>query len=102
MILLIAKGTISGKIAKTVFVEMWKSDDSPEKIVKDKGLVQITDTGAIESVVDEVIANNPKAVDEYRAGKKKAIGSLVGQVMKLTKGKANPQLVNKLLADKLA
>ena len=81
---------------------MFENSYSPEKIVNDKGLVQITDTGAIESVVAEVIANNPKAVDEYRAGKKKAIGSLVGQVMKLTKGKANPQLVNKLLADKLA
>ena len=101
MILLIAKGTISGKIAKTVFAEMWKSADLPEKIVKDKGLVQITDTGAIESVVAEVIANNPKAVEEYRAGKKKALGALVGQVMKLTKGKANPQLVNQLLTKNL-
>lgn len=101
MILLIAKGTISGKIAKTVFAEMWKSADSPEKIVKDKGLVQITDTGAIESVVAEVIAKNPKAVEEYRAGKKKALGALVGQVMKLTKGKANPQLVNQLLTKNL-
>ena len=101
MILLIAKGTISGKIAKTVFAEMWKCADSPEKIVKDKGLVQITDTGAIEGVIAEVIAKNPKAVEEYRAGKKKAIGALVGQVMKLTKGKANPQLVNQLLAKKL-
>ena len=101
MILLIQKGTISGKIAKTVFVEMWKSQDSPEKIVKDKGLVQITDTSAIEKIVDEVIANNQKAVEEYRAGKKKAIGSLVGQIMKATKGKANPQMVNELLAKKL-
>ncbi|MBR0103267.1 MAG: Asp-tRNA(Asn)/Glu-tRNA(Gln) amidotransferase GatCAB subunit B, partial [Selenomonadaceae bacterium] len=101
MIKLIANGTISGKIAKTVFVEMWKSPDSPEKIVKDKGLVQITDTGAIEGVIDEVIAKNPKAVEEYRGGKKKAIGALVGQVMKLTRGKANPQLVNQLLAKKL-
>lgn len=101
MILLIEKGTISGKIAKTVFVEMWKSKDSAEKIVKDKGLVQITDTGAIEKVIDEVIANNPKAVEEYRGGKKKAVGALVGQVMKLTKGKANPQMVNQLLAKKL-
>ncbi len=101
MILLIQKGTISGKIAKTVFVEMWKSADSPEKIVKDKGLVQITDTSAIEKIVDEVIANNQKAVEEYRAGKKKAIGSLVGQIMKATKGKANPQMVNELLAKKL-
>ena len=101
MILLIAKGTISGKIAKTVFAEMWKCADSPEKIVKDKGLVQITDTSAIEGVVAEVIAKNPKAVEEYRAGKKKALGALVGQVMKLTKGKANPQLVNQLLMKNL-
>lgn len=101
MIQLIAQGTISGKIAKTVFVEMWKSPDSPEKIVKDKGLVQITDSGAIEGVIDEVIAKNPKAVEEYRGGKKKALGALVGQVMKLTKGKANPQIVNQLLAKKL-
>ena len=101
MILLIEKGTISGKIAKSVFVEMWKSPDSPEKIVKDKGLVQITDTGAIEKIVDEVIEKNPKAVEEYRGGKKKAVGALVGQVMKLTKGKANPQMVNELLAKKL-
>ena len=101
MIQLIDKGTISGKIAKTVFVEMWKSPDSPEKIVKDKGLVQITDTSAIEGIVDEVIAKNPKAVEEYKAGKKKAIGALVGQIMKATKGKANPQMVNQLLAKKL-
>lgn len=101
MILLIQKGTISGKIAKTVFVEMWKSQDSPEKIVKDKGLVQITDTAEIEKIVDEIISKNPKAVEEYRAGKKKAIGSLVGQIMKATKGKANPQMVNQLLAKKL-
>ena len=101
MIQLIAKGTISGKIAKTVFAEMWKSPASPAQIVKDKGLVQITDTGAIEGVIDEVIAKNPKAVEEYRGGKKKAIGALVGQVMKLTRGKANPQLVNQLLAKKL-
>ena len=101
MILLIEKGTISGKIAKTVFVEMWKSKDSAEKIVKDKGLVQITDTGAIEKVIDEVIEKNPKAVEEYRGGKKKAVGALVGQVMKLTKGKANPQMVNQLLTKKL-
>ena len=101
MIALIDKGTISGKIAKTVFVEMWSSADSPEKIVKDKGLVQITDTSAIEGIVDEVIAKNPKAVAEYKSGKKKAIGALVGQIMKATKGKANPQMVNQLLTKKL-
>ena len=102
MIGLIMKDTISGKIAKKVFKEMWTNEDDPEKIVKDKGLVQITDTGAIEAAVDAAIAANPKAVAEYKGGKKKAIGALVGQVMKATRGKANPQMVNKMLAEKLA
>ncbi len=102
MIGLIMKDTISGKIAKKVFKEMWTNEDDPEKIVKDKGLVQITDTGAIETAVDAAIAANPKAVEEYKGGKKKAIGALVGQVMKATRGKANPQMVNKMLAEKLA
>lgn len=102
MIGLIMKDTISGKIAKKVFKEMWTNEDDPEKIVKDKGLVQITDTGAIEAAVDAAIAANPKAVEEYKGGKKKAIGALVGQVMKATRGKANPQMVNKMLAEKLA
>ncbi|MBR2216061.1 MAG: Asp-tRNA(Asn)/Glu-tRNA(Gln) amidotransferase subunit GatB [Selenomonadaceae bacterium] len=101
MILLIMKNTISGKIAKTVFQEMWTNPASPEQIVNDKGLVQITDTGAIEKIVDEVIANNPKAVADFQGGNKKAIGALVGQVMKASKGKANPQMVNKLIAEKL-
>lgn len=101
MIGLIMKDTISGKIAKKVFKEMWTNEDDPEKIVKDKGLVQITDTGAIEAAVDAAIAANPKAVAEYKGGKKKAIGALVGQVMKATRGKANPQMVNKMLAEKL-
>lgn len=102
MIGLIMKDTISGKIAKKVFKEMWTNEDDPEKIVKDKGLVQITNTGAIEAAVDAAIAANPKAVAEYKGGKKKAIGALVGQVMKATRGKANPQMVNKMLAEKLA
>ena len=102
MIGLIMKDMISGKIAKKVFKEMWTNEDEPEKIVKDKGLVQITDTGAIEAAVDAAIAANPKAVEEYKGGKKKAIGALVGQVMKATRGKANPQMVNKMLAEKLA
>ena len=102
MIVLIMKDTISGKIAKKVFKEMWTNEDDPEKIVKDKGLVQITDTGAIEAAVGAAIAANPKAVEEYKGGKKKAIGALVGQVMKATRGKANPQMVNKMLAEKLA
>ena len=102
MIGLIMKDTISGKIAKKVFKEMWTNEDEPEKIVKDKGLVQITDTGAIEAALDAAIAANPKAVEEYKGGKKKAIGALVGQAMKATRGKANPQMVNKMLAEKLA
>ena len=101
MIGLISKGTISSKIAKKVFEEMWKSPDSPEKIVKDKGLVQITDTKAIEEIVDKVIEANQKAVEDYKSGNKKAIGPLVGQVMKQSKGKANPQTVNQILAQKL-
>lgn len=101
MINLISKGTISSKIGKKVFEEMWNSPDEPEKIVKDKGLVQITDTKEIEAIVDAVIAANPKAVADYQGGNKKAIGALVGQVMKQSKGKANPGMVNQLLAAKL-
>lgn len=101
MIQMITKGTISSKIAKTVFEEMWTSKDAPEEIVKAKGLVQITDTKAIEEIVDKVIADNPKPVEDYKSGNKKAIGALVGQVMKQSKGKANPQMVNQLLAQKL-
>ncbi len=101
MIQMITKGTISSKIAKTVFEEMWTSKDAPEEIVKAKGLVQITDTKAIEEIVDKVIADNPKPVEDYKGGNKKAIGALVGQVMKQSKGKANPQMVNQLLAKKL-
>ena len=102
MLALIEKGTISSKIAKKVFAEMWTSSDAPEKIVEDKGLVQITDTKAIEAIVDAVIAANPKPVADYKSGNKKALGALVGQVMKQSKGKANPQMVNRLLADKLS
>ncbi len=101
MLKLLDEGTISGKIAKTVFEEMFKTGKDPEAIVKEKGLVQISDESAIEAVVDEVIAANPKSVGDYRSGKEKALGFLVGQVMKATKGKANPGLVNKLLKQKL-
>lgn len=97
MIALIAKGTISGKIAKQVIVDMWQTGKDPEKIVEEKGLVQISDTGAIEAIVIEVIENNPKSVEDYKSGKGKAIGFLVGQIMRQTKGRANPALVNELL-----
>jgi len=99
MIGLIEKGTISGKIAKTVFREMLETGKSPQSIVEEKGLVQINDEGAIKAVVEKVVANNPQSVADFKAGKEKAIGFLVGQVMKETKGKANPGLVNKLIVD---
>lgn len=98
---LIAKGTISGKIAKKVLPEMWSSGKSADDVVKEQGLVQITDTGAIEEIVKSVIAANPQSVADYKAGKKKAIGFLVGQVMKQTKGRANPGVVNQLLTKNL-
>lgn len=99
MIGLIEKGTISGKIAKTVFKEMLETGKDPQAIVEEKGLVQINDEGAIKGIVEQVVANNPQSVADYQAGKKKAIGFLVGQVMKETKGKANPGLVNKLIIE---
>jgi len=101
MIALIQKGTISGKIAKTVFDVMFKEGGEPEKIVAEKGLVQISDTGAIEAAVDKILAANPKAVEDIKGGKPQGMGFLVGQIMKETKGKANPQMVNEILKKKL-
>jgi len=97
MIALIEKGTISGKIAKKVIVGMWETGKDAEKIVEEQGLVQISDTGAIEEIVKTVIANNPKPVEDFKSGNGKAIGFLVGQVMKESKGRANPGMVNELL-----
>jgi aspartyl-tRNA(Asn)/glutamyl-tRNA(Gln) amidotransferase subunit B len=101
MITLIDKGTISGKMAKTVFEEMWTSGKNAETIVKEKGMVQISDEGAIIAIVDEVLAANPQSVADFKAGKEKAIGFLVGQTMKQTKGRANPEMVNKLLRERI-
>jgi aspartyl-tRNA(Asn)/glutamyl-tRNA(Gln) amidotransferase subunit B len=101
MLTLIDNGTISGKIAKTVFVEMYKTGKDAEAIVKDKGLVQISDLSAIEKAVEDVIAHNPNEVERFRAGEEKLIGFFVGEVMKKTKGKANPTIVNELLKKKL-
>jgi aspartyl-tRNA(Asn)/glutamyl-tRNA(Gln) amidotransferase subunit B len=101
----ISDGTISGKIAKEIFATMWQArasgDDLADKIIDAKGLRQISDSGAIESIVDEVLAANPKSVEEFRAGKEKALNSLIGQVMKASKGKANPQQANDILRKKL-
>ena len=101
MMRLVDNGTISGKIAKTVFAEMFQTGKMADVIVKEKGLLQITDEGEIGRIIDQVIADNPGPVGDYRAGKTRAMGFLVGQVMKATKGKANPQLVNKILREKL-
>jgi aspartyl-tRNA(Asn)/glutamyl-tRNA(Gln) amidotransferase subunit B len=97
----IADNTISGKTAKQVFTLMWSSQDHADSIIEREGLVQMTDTGAIEAIIDAVIAANPVAVEQFQAGKEKALGALVGQIMKQTQGKANPADVNKLLISKL-
>lgn len=121
MLKLIDNGAISGKIAKTVFEEMYKKtkptldvtlpmlkvkmemqEVTAEAIIKEKGLIQISDSGEIEKAVDDVIAKNPKEVERYKAGEEKLVGFFVGQVMKLTKGKANPQMVNELLKKRLS
>jgi aspartyl-tRNA(Asn)/glutamyl-tRNA(Gln) amidotransferase subunit B len=101
MIRLIDDKTISGKIAKEVFADMFATGLAPGEIIKEKGLVQITDNSAIEQIVDEVIAKNPKELEQYRAGKTQLLGFFVGQVMKTSGGKANPQAVNEILKRKL-
>ncbi len=95
-------GTLSGKLAKEVFAAMWAGEGEADAIIEAKGLKQMSDTGEIERILDEVLAANPKSVEEFRAGKDKAFNALVGQVMKATRGKANPQQVNELLKKKLA
>jgi aspartyl-tRNA(Asn)/glutamyl-tRNA(Gln) amidotransferase subunit B len=97
----IADNTISGKIAKTVFEKMWQSGQTADQIIEAEGLKQVTDTGAIESLVDEAIAAHPAQVTEYLAGKNKLIGFFVGKVMQASQGKANPDMVNQLLKKKL-
>ncbi|HBD09456.1 MAG TPA: Asp-tRNA(Asn)/Glu-tRNA(Gln) amidotransferase GatCAB subunit B, partial [Syntrophobacteraceae bacterium] len=98
---LLDAAVISGKIAKTVFEEMYATGQGAKAIVEARGLVQVTDHGAIEAIVDDVIRENPAEVESFRAGKEKVFGFLVGQVMKKSKGKANPQLVNELMRAKI-
>lgn len=102
LLTLIEKGAISGKIGKTVIEAMFESGKDPEVIIKEKGLAQISDTAALLKLVDEVIAAHPQSVEDYKAGKDRAIGFLVGQIMKTTKGQANPGVVNDLLKEQLA
>lgn len=101
MLNLIENGTISGKIAKTVFEEIYKSGRDAGDIVKERGLVQISDEAEIEKAVDETIAKSPSEVERFKAGDEKLMGFFVGQVMKAMKGRANPQMVNNLLKKKL-
>ena len=101
LINLIKDGTISGKIAKTIFEEMINGDQDPQKIVEEKGLKQESDPKALEELIDKVIMNNTDKVEEYKSGKDKLFGFFVGQAMKESKGKGNPQLINKILKDKL-
>ncbi|MBF0274491.1 MAG: Asp-tRNA(Asn)/Glu-tRNA(Gln) amidotransferase subunit GatB [Nitrospinae bacterium] len=98
---LIKSDKISGKIAKTVFEEAYKTGKKPEKIVEEKGLVQVSDSGELEAMIDEVIVNNPEEVEGYRNGKQKLFGFLVGQCMKLSRGKGNPKVINEILKKKL-
>ncbi len=102
----ISDGTISNKIAKEIFLAMWdeKATDvnAVDRIIDSKGLKQISDSGALEAIIDQVLVANPKSVEEFKAGKEKAFNALIGQIMKATQGKANPQQVNKLLTDKLS
>ncbi len=97
----IGDDTISGKIAKDVFKAMWEGEGSADEIIESKGLKQMTDTGAIEAIVDEIIANNTPQVEQFKSGNEKILGFFVGQAMKATQGKANPKLLNELLRKKL-
>lgn len=101
MLSMIKEGTISGKIAKDVFEEMYRNGERPSKIVRDKGWIQIQDESEIERAIEKAIQANPKQVEDYRKGKEKLFGFFVGEVMKKTRGKANPKLVNELLRKKL-
>ncbi|MFB0506909.1 MAG: Asp-tRNA(Asn)/Glu-tRNA(Gln) amidotransferase subunit GatB [Thermodesulfobacteriota bacterium] len=102
MLKMIKDGVISGKIAKTVFEEMYRSGDDPEKIVHEKGLIQLTDVNEIQRIIRGVLEENPKLVENYQKGKEQIFGFFVGQVMRATKGKANPKLVNELLRKSLS
>jgi len=97
MVRRIADKTISGKIAKEVFEAMWAGEGDADTVIERKGLLQITDSGAIEQAVAAVLASNPGQVEQYRAGQTKLFGFFIGQVMKATAGKANPQQVNEIL-----
>ncbi|PJB07153.1 MAG: Asp-tRNA(Asn)/Glu-tRNA(Gln) amidotransferase GatCAB subunit B, partial [Hydrogenophilales bacterium CG_4_9_14_3_um_filter_63_34] len=97
----IQDGTLSGKLAKQVFEAMWAGEGEADAIIEARGLKQVSDSGALSAIIDEVLAANAKSVEEFRSGKEKAFNALVGQVMKASKGRANPAQVNELLKRKL-
>ena len=101
MVNLINKGVLSSKLAKKVFVEMLKTGKTPQALVKELGLEQISDEGAIVKIVEETLAENPQSIIDYKAGKDRALGFLVGQIMKKSRGKANPEMVNNLLKERM-
>jgi aspartyl-tRNA(Asn)/glutamyl-tRNA(Gln) amidotransferase subunit B len=101
LLLRIEDGTISGKIAKQVFDTMWNGEGTADAIIEQQGLKQISDSRAIEAIIQEVLDNSPKQIEQYRGGQQKVFGYFVGQVMKATQGKANPKQVNELLRKKL-
>ena len=101
LVILIDKGTISSSIGKKVLVELFENPRDPEDIIKEKGWIQISDEGAIKEVVMKILEANPQSIADYKAGKDKALGFLVGQAMKETKGKANPQMLNKMFLEEL-
>lgn len=101
MVNLINKGVLSSKLAKKVFAEMLKTNKEPQVLVKELGLEQISDEGAIVKIVEETLAENPQSIADYKAGKDRALGFLVGQIMKKSRGKANPEMVNALLKEKM-
>ena len=102
LILLINTDKISGKIAKNVFEEMYHNKKSPEDIVKEKGLIQVTNTKQIEDIISQILDNNTDKVKDYKAGKTKLLGFFVGEAMKISKGKINPKILNDLLLKKLS
>ena len=102
LVTIIDKGTISSSIGKKVLDELFENPRSPEEIVKEKGWAQISDESAIKAVVMQVIEANPQSVADFKAGKERAIGFLVGQAMKATKGQANPQMLNKMFKEEMS
>ena len=101
LVSLIAQGKISGKLAKEIFPKMFASNETPEAIIEREGLSQISDDSALTKIIDEVIAANPKQLEQYRAGKTTVMGFFVGQVMKASRSQADPAAVNRLLKEKL-